>query len=88
MALVNSGCAQARPSSEALQAAASGCKRLQGRAAGYGTRACDRRAAARQRKPDASATEAMICESWLPCQATGDRPGSSVTKRAPRMAAA
>ena len=48
----------------------------------------DRRAAARQRKPDASTTEAMICESWLPCQATGELPGRSVIRRAPGIAAA
>ncbi len=35
-----------------------------------------------------AATAAMIFDSWLPCQATGERPGSSSTSRAPGIAAA
>ena len=36
----------------------------------------------------AAATSAITRESWLPCQAIGERPGSSVIKRAPGMASA
>ena len=35
-----------------------------------------------------AATAAIIFDSWLPCQATGERPGSSGTSRAPGIAAA
>ena len=35
-----------------------------------------------------SAIAAITFESWLPCHAIGERPGSSVTSRAPGIAAA
>jgi hypothetical protein len=35
-----------------------------------------------------SAKDAITFESWLPCHAVGERPGSSVINRAPGMACA
>lgn len=43
----------------------------------------------RSRIYDASrATDAITFESWLPCQAIGERPGLSVTRCAPGIASA
>jgi len=38
--------------------------------------------------PASRDTSAITLESWLPCHASGERPGSSVINRAPGIAAA
>ena len=45
-------------------------------------------AGVRAHSPASSATSAISRESWLPCHAIGERPGSSVTSRAPGIASA
>ncbi len=80
-ALLISDCAHPRPLSRALGPMIAFTQR-------FGCARVYLLAASRPHHAARAATSAMTRESWLPCQATGERPGASSTSCAPGMAAA